>query len=111
MIAFIRGILTPHPGHPHPGLHDPDTLTSELGVKAGGITRVAVSEQVCDPRSGVLDVHDQVAGELGDSCESWLAYPSCNTASWWRRVWISRSFSRSLTGNSRMKRKTVDKTR
>jgi hypothetical protein len=62
-----------HRGHPHPVLYGLDALAGEHSVEAGRVAHVAVSDQVCDLCFGVLDVHDQIPGELGGPGRGGLA--------------------------------------
>jgi len=55
-----------HARHPHAGQNDLDAGVVQDGVEARRVLGVAVSDQVSDRGSGVLEVHDQVPGGLGN---------------------------------------------
>ena len=54
------------PRCPHRGPDDPDVGAGEDGVEGGGELGVAVADQEPEPVGAVVEVHEQVAGLLGD---------------------------------------------
>jgi hypothetical protein len=54
------------PRCPHRRLDDPDVDGGEDGVDSGGEPAVAVADEEPDAAVGVIEVHQQVAGELGE---------------------------------------------
>jgi hypothetical protein len=55
-----------HPGHPDATEHDRDAGIGEDLVEHGRVLPVTVADQVLDPTSGVVEIHEQVPGRLGD---------------------------------------------
>jgi hypothetical protein len=54
------------PGRPDRGADDPDVSTGEHGVERGGELAVPVADQEPEPVGVFAEVHEQVAGLLGD---------------------------------------------
>ena len=54
------------PGCPDRGADDPDVGAGEDGVERGGELAVPVADQEPEPVGSVAEVHEQVAGLLGD---------------------------------------------
>jgi hypothetical protein len=54
-----------HARHPDAAEHDRDTDVGEDGVEQGRVLPVAITDELLDLASGVVEVHDEVAGRLG----------------------------------------------
>ena len=54
------------PGRPHRGADDPHACAGEDGVERSGELAVPVADQEPEPVGAVAEVHQQVAGLLGD---------------------------------------------
>jgi hypothetical protein len=54
-----------HARHPHAAEHDGDAGVGEDRVEQWRVLPVAVTDEVRDLASGVVEVHDEVAGRLG----------------------------------------------
>jgi hypothetical protein len=54
------------PRCPHRRLDDPDVDTGEDGVEGGGEPAVAVADEESEAAVSVIEVYQQVAGELGE---------------------------------------------
>jgi hypothetical protein len=61
-----------HPRHLDTATHDLDPRVGQNGVEQRRVLPIAVSDQVPDVRLGVVQVHDEVAGGLGDPRCSWV---------------------------------------
>ena len=61
------------PWCPHRRLDDPDVDGGEDGVEGGGELGVAVADEEPEASTGVVEVHEQVAGLLGQPGCRWGA--------------------------------------
>jgi hypothetical protein len=55
-----------HPRYADPGHDRCDAAVGENGIESGGVLAVPVPNQISHGGVGVLQVHDQIPGHLGD---------------------------------------------
>jgi len=60
------------PGRPRRNPHDPHALAGEDGIERTGELGVAVPDEEPELADPVREVHDQVAGLLGNPCSVWI---------------------------------------
>ena len=65
-VPMKRSAIRIRPGCPDRGVDDADVGAREHGVEGGGELAVPVADQESEPVGAVVEVHEQVAGLLGD---------------------------------------------